>query len=78
MILDDAAQERLGLSPGGRRLFTILDCLVGDEPPGIGLGVAELGGIFLHPGTGPVVLVATDLHGQKPPADQVVVCLPAP
>ena len=42
MLVDDAVQKRVGLSAGGGRLVTILDCRVGDESPGIGLGVREL------------------------------------
>ncbi len=78
MLLDDAVEQHLGLLAGGRRVFTVADRLVGHEPPGVGFGVRELVGIFFHPSAGPVVFVATDLHGQEPASDQVEVRLPSP
>ena len=50
---------------------------IGNEPPGVGVGTGELGGVAFHAGEGEVVFEAADAHGQQSAADQVVVGLPA-
>ena len=78
MIFDNLAQELLGFLRGDRGLCAELDFFVRDEAPGIEFWITEFGRILLHPGTCVVVLVATHLHREKTPSDQIVVRLPSP
>ena len=77
MLLDDTLEQFLGLPARRRRPFTVPDCFVRYESPGVRLGILELRRVLDKPGANPIVLVAPHLHRQQPPPNQIIVRLPA-